>query len=158
MLALLLTCGALAVEQGEEVPDFELTLTDDSAIKLSDSLGKIVIVDLWASWCPPCVNFSMPALDQIAQEYPDDVTVISVNCGESADKVRQFALDRGYTLNVAIDEEMNILYNYFPTNGIPYCAFIDREGRLYTTVVGANTDIYDRYKELIEEIGGLENE
>ena len=157
-LALMLPLAAFALEPGDEVPDFEVLLTDDSTLKLSDCSGRIVIVDLWASWCPPCVNYSMPALDMIARDYPDDVTVISVNCGETSETVKLFADLNGYGLFIAIDEEINILSNYFPTNGIPYCVFIDRGGRLYNSVKGANDGIYDTYKALIEEIDAAEND
>ena len=157
-LALMLPLAAFALEPGDEVPDFEVLLTDDSTLRLSDCAGRIVIVDLWASWCPPCVNYSMPALDRLAREYPDDVAVISVNCGETAETVQLFAELNGYGLFIAIDEEINILSYYFPTNGIPYCAFIDRGGRLYTTVKGAGESIYDTYEALIEEIDAAENE
>lgn len=137
---------------GDQVADFSLELTDGGEFVLSENAGKIVVVDLWATWCPSCVNYSLPALSFIQDAYPDDVTVVAVNCGDPAADVKAFADDNGYDFPVAIDEELNILYNYFPTSGIPYTVFIDAEGRLYTTSLGGGDGMEQHYAEIIDEM------
>ncbi|MGI6239353.1 MAG: TlpA family protein disulfide reductase [Christensenellales bacterium] len=162
VLALMLAPAALAeteglqieiqsVEVGELVPEFELLLTNGETFRLSEQLGKIVIVDLWATWCPPCVD-SMPQLQRIADDFPDDVVVLGVNCGDRAATVESFVERYGFTFPIAIDEDLNILYHYFPTSGIPYTVFIDAEGRLVDTHLGGGQNVYDLVKEKIEQI------
>lgn len=143
---------------GEEAPaptepplvdDFTVTLLGGETFTLSEHLGKVVMVDLWATWCPPCVA-SMPGLQQLADEYAGRVVVLGVNCGDPGHIVEAFAERYGYTFPIAIDEELDILYNHFPTSGFPYTVFIDAEGRLFTTKLGGGADSYDALKEIIE--------
>ena len=137
------------VQAGDPVPDFELSLVNGETFKLSDYKGKIVIVDLWATWCPPCVA-SMPYLQQLADEYADQVVVLGVNCGDKAATVASFVEKNKYTFPIAIDEDLNILYNYFPSDGIPYTVFIDAEGNLAYTHLGGGDAAYDELKGIID--------
>lgn len=137
---------------GDQVDDFSLELIDGGEFVLSENSGKIVVVDLWATWCPNCISYSLPALSVIQDSYPDDVAVVAVNCGDLEQDVKDFSEDNGYDFPVAIDEELNILYNYFPTSGIPYTVFIDAEGRLYTTSLGGGEGLAQHYAEIIDEM------
>lgn len=140
---------AEATPELQPVDDFTVTLVNGETFTLSDSRGKIVVVDLWATWCPPCVG-SMPDLQRLADEYADRVVFLGVNCGDSASTVRSFVEKNGYTFPIAIDEKLDILYNHFPTSGIPYTVFIDAEGDLFTTHLGGGSGVYDDLKEIIE--------
>jgi thiol-disulfide isomerase/thioredoxin len=130
------------------VDDFTVTLTTGETFTLSDYRGKVVVVDLWATWCPPCVA-SMPTLQKLADEYEGQVVILGVNCGDSADTVKSFVEKNGYTFPIAVDEKLDILYNHFYTSGIPYTVFIDSNGALYDTHLGGG-DVYGEMKDLIE--------
>lgn len=141
---------APAAEATEEpVDDFTVTLVSGETFTLSDYRGKIVVVDLWATWCPPCVA-SMPSLQQLSEEYADQVVILGVNCGDSASAVQSFVEKYSYTFPIAVDEELDILYNHFPTSGIPYTVFIDANGALFTTHLGGGDDVYEELKETID--------
>ena len=58
-----------AVQVGQKAPDFSSPLLDGSSFKLSDSLGKVVFVNVWASWCGPCAS-EVPDLQKLAEAYP----------------------------------------------------------------------------------------
>lgn len=157
VMAMMLTASALAGSvgfylPGDQVDDFTLTLTNDEEFVLSEQLGKIVVLDLWAEWCPNCVNYSLPALAEIHEKYPDDVVVVAVNCGDPAQDVKDYAAEMGYEFNVAIDEYLDIMYNYFPVSGIPFTAFIDQEGKLYTASLGGGEGLTEYYLQIIDEM------
>ena len=140
---------APAATARETVADFEVALVTGETFRLSDYAGKIVVVDLWATWCPPCVA-SMPYLQQLSEEYADQVVILGVNCGDKAATVQSFVADKGYTFPIAIDEDLDILYNYFYTDGIPYTVFIDTEGNLAYTHLGGGDAVYQELKEIID--------
>lgn len=157
-MALMLMTSAMAGSMmgyygvGDKVDDFTLTLTNDEEFVLSEQLGKVVIVNLWAVWCPNCVNYSLPALAEIQEMYPDDVSVVAVNCGDPAQDVKDYVDEHGYEYPIAIDEFLDIMYNYFPTNGIPFTAFIDKEGNFYTATIGGGEGMTDYYAQIVEEM------
>ena len=66
-----------------EAPDFEVTLVSGETVKLSDYRGQKVLLNFWATWCGPCVK-EMPAFQRLYEEYPDDVVILAVNCGDTS--------------------------------------------------------------------------
>lgn len=157
VIALMLAVSGIAgatgyYEFGDVVDDFTLQLTDGTEFVLSENLGKIVVVNLWATWCPNCVEYSIPTLAELLEMYPDDVAVVAVNCGDPAKDVETFAELNGLEYPIAIDEELDIMYNYFPVNSIPFTAFIDKEGRLYTASIGGGEGLTEYYAQIIDEM------
>ena len=74
----------------EPAPDFTLESLDGGEISLSDFRGKTVIIDFWATWCPPCVR-TLPTMSDVAAEYKDrGVEFFAVDIGETPDEVRAF--------------------------------------------------------------------
>lgn len=152
-MALALTMGAAYAETPEITPvdDFEITLINGEQFVLSEQQGKIVFVVMWATWCPSCVA-SMPALQQIADEYPDDVVILAVECGEPEAEVVDFVNFYGYTFAFAADEQMDFIINRFPSSAIPYTAIIDQNGALHTTHLGGGPNVHERFFEIIDEL------
>ena len=132
-----------------EAPDFEVTLVSGETVKLSDYRGQKVLLNFWATWCGPCVK-EMPAFQRLYEEYPDDVVILAVNCGDTADEVREFAEENGYTFNIAIDEALTAS-SLYPTTSIPLTIIVDEEGYIsYGSygAYGADT-MYEHYKEIL---------
>ena len=133
----------------EKVPavDFEVKLVSGETVKLSDYLGKKVLVNFWATWCGPCVQ-EMPAFQRLSEDYPDDVVILAVNCGDSASDVEDFVKDNGYTFNIAIDETLEAS-SLYPTSSIPLTLIIDEDGYVTYASYGASDadTMYELYKQ-----------
>lgn len=136
--------------------DFELTDLEGNTVKLSDYRGKIVFVNFWTTWCPPC-RAEMPEFNEADKEFKekDDVVLLTVNLtngakGETEEAVRKFVNENGYTMKVLLDKKGTAAKKYNIT-GIPTTYVIDTEGNIYTYNVG-QTDkatlfkIYDELK------------
>lgn len=112
---------------GDAAPDFALTLFDGESLRLSDLRGKVVVLNFWGSWCPPC-RAEMPAFQRIWEEYRDkDVVFLGVAVGDRETTARVFAKQTGVTYPLGLDKTGNITVDYqvlsFPTTFV-----IDREG------------------------------
>ena len=126
--------------------DFEVTLLSGETVKLSDYLGKKVLVNFWATWCGPCVQ-EMPAFQRLSEDYPDEFVILAVNCGDSEAEVRDFAEENGYTFNIAPDENLEAS-SLYPTTSIPLTLIVDEEGYVtYASYGAADADsMYELYK------------
>lgn len=141
-----------AVEEGCLAPDMDLTYVDGSTAKLSDYRGKVVFLNLWATWCGPCVN-EMPAFPKLQEEFGDQLQIVAINCGETAQVVRDFAEEKGYTFPMVVDEEYKAMLGSYQTGSIPYTVIIDPEGVIHSIHLGAwdAETMFEIYKADIEE-------
>lgn len=115
-------------------PDFSLITLEGSEGALSDHLGKAVLVNFWATWCPPC-RAEMPLIQEFADLYGDDLVVLAVNVGESEGEIRAFVEEYGFTLTFLVDpaNEVSQLYR---VRGYPTSIFIDSEGMVKAVHIG----------------------
>ena len=135
--------------QKDAAPDFTATLTDGSTFTLSDHKDEVVMLNFWATWCPPCVG-ELPEIQELVNENIEGFTFLAVDCAESKSTVDQFLQENGYTFNVAYDEDRAIEALY-PTDGIPYTLLI-KNGVIEKTFLGAPADAYATYKAAVEEL------
>ena len=141
IMALLLCASALAessapAKVGREAPDFEVETLDGETFRLSDCRGKVVYLNIWATWCPPCVA-EIPFIQALSEAHPDDLVVIGVSMEPEQD-VRDFVAENGLTYSFAIDDGSigGVLY---PTYYIPNSVFIDPNG-VITSMETGGTD------------------
>jgi len=128
----------VGVDVGEMAPDFALTDLEGNPFRLSDLRGKVVFINFWATWCPPC-RAEMPEIEAIYQEYKDKgVVVIGVDVLETEDEVRQFVQRGGYSWTFVIDKTGEVAASY-GIAAIPTSFFIDREGIIKAVNIGAMT-------------------
>lgn len=110
-------------------PDFTLQALDGSELKLSDYQGDVVLINFWASWCPPC-NAEMPALNTYYEAHKDEgFTIIGVNVKESTATVSKFVEEKGLSFPIALDENSQIAAGYGAT-GLPTSFFVGRDGEM----------------------------
>jgi cytochrome c biogenesis protein CcmG/thiol:disulfide interchange protein DsbE len=135
LLASVLTLGAcigfpaVALEQGEQAPDFTLPDIQDGnpAISLSALRGKTVYVDFWASWCAPCLR-SMPLINELYAKYRErGFEVIAINVDDPVDDGRAFLLDTPLDYLIAADTKSNVLELY-GVIGMPTSYLVDPQG------------------------------
>lgn len=126
------------LNKGDNAPDFELTTLEGKKVKLSDYQGKKVILNFWATWCPPC-KAEMPHMQNYYEDFAEkeNVEILAVNLtsGDSADKVDDFVLDYGLTFPIPMDTEGSV-GETFEAITIPTSYMIDTKGRIQNKIVG----------------------
>ena len=135
-----------ALTEGVQAPDFTVKLNNGTSFNLSKNKDKVVLVNFWATWCPPCCD-ELPVFEKLKNERIDGVEIVAVNCRENKSTVDSFVKDNGYTFNVAYDENGSV-GELYPTNGIPYTLII-KNGVVEKTFLGEPRDPYTTYKEAI---------
>ena len=113
-----------------EAYDFTVYDWDGNPVRLSDMKGIPVVLNFWASWCPPC-RAEMPEFDEIAKEYEGKVAFMMVNLtdgeSETLDSAKSLIESMGYTFPVYFDTTSEAAYTY-GIQSIPITFFIDAEG------------------------------
>lgn len=145
--ALLLGALALALippaEANEQAPNFTAPALDGSTLTLADYRGKTVILNFWASWCPPC-RAEMPGLYQYYREHQDEgLVMIAVNVGESRDIAEAFIQENGFDFPVALDPYSEVA-DQFGISSLPVTVVIGQDGEIKYQHLGLITrDVLD---------------
>ena len=118
----------------ELAADFTVYDENGNAVRLSDHFGKPLVVNFWASWCPPCCS-ELPEFNAAAKEYAGTVDFMMVNL-ESADAVKAFLKDNNYTFPVYYDTSESAS-NAYSVYSIPLTVFIRADGTVLTSRIGS---------------------
>ncbi len=121
---------------GTPAPDFQLATLEGEMVTLADYRGQTVMINFWATWCPPCRS-EMPDMEQIYQEgKTQDIVVLAVNMQEAKEPVQAFIDKYGLTFPVLLDTSGEISQK-FGVQSLPTSLFIDPEGNVSSFSVGA---------------------
>lgn len=126
-----------APQAGFPAPDFSLQTPTGETYTLSELKGKAVLVNLWATWCPPC-RAEMPAIQNIYDEYKDQgfiVLAINMTTQDNPLNIAPFATEYNLTFPILLDETGEISAAY-QLRSLPSSYFIDREGVISEVVIG----------------------
>jgi cytochrome c biogenesis protein CcmG/thiol:disulfide interchange protein DsbE len=126
-----------APQQGFLAPDFELKTPKGDSIQLSDLRGQAVLVNLWATWCPPC-RAEMQTIEKVYDEYEDQgFTVLAVNMTYQDDPfaIMPFVKEEGLTFAILLDETGEMA-NAYQLRSLPSSFFVDRNGVINEVVIG----------------------
>jgi peroxiredoxin len=126
-----------APQQGFLAPDFELPTTASETIRLSDLRGQAVLVNLWATWCPPC-RAEMPAIEKVYNEYSGQglvVLAINMTYQDDPSAVMPFVQEYGLTFPILLDETGDTGRAY-QLRSLPSSFFINRDGTINEVVIG----------------------
>jgi thiol-disulfide isomerase/thioredoxin len=116
-------------------PDFALAGLDGKTLRLAELRGRVVFLNFWATWCPPCRE-EMPAMQALAGELEKQgLVVLAVNYEESAETAEAYARETGLTLPILLDTDGAVARRYRVT-GLPASFFVDRRGALVGSVLG----------------------
>jgi len=115
---------------GAAAPDFIRTSLDGSSITLSDHQGRVVLLNFWASWCPPCRS-EMPSMEKLHKTLGgDDFVIIAISIdGGNTSEVQDFITDNGYTFHTLHDQRQDVAKNY-GIEAIPTTFIIDKNGTI----------------------------
>ena len=127
---------AIPVKVDYPAPELTLTNLEGDPASLADYRGKVVLVNLWATWCPPCKE-EMPALESFHRKHADDgFTIVAINDGDPTADVVQFVEDYGLTFPVWLDPTYIATEKAFKTLNLPSSFVIDRNGQIVLSWVG----------------------
>ena len=142
--------------EGFLAPNFTLDTLDGNKVTLSDLRGKIVVVNIWATWCLPC-RAETPALEKSYEQYKDSgVVILGVDSTnqDSLSDVTSFVQEFKLTYPILLDRDGRVGYLY-QIKGLPSTFFINRRGVIRTVVVGgpmSETFIRSKIEALLKEV------
>jgi peroxiredoxin len=139
--------------RGAPVPDFELTDLAGARVALSSLRGRVVFVNFWATWCPPCRD-EAPSLERMYGRLHDegfDVLAISVDASSDRGAVAEFQREFGLSFPVLLDPEQNV-HAAFGVTGVPETYVIDTRGRLAERFIGPRNWDDPRYARAVRRL------
>lgn len=139
----------------EAVRNAEVELIDGGTFKLADQKGKVILINLWATWCGPCRN-EMPELVKLQEKYRDrGFEVIGLDVDpEPIDLIKPFAekMKINYKLGWANEELVRAFFDITQRNGIPQSFLINREGELTGVFFGGGGGVIEKMKETVTKV------
>lgn len=128
--------SVIPVEMNKPAPELDLVDVSGEPVSLDDYAGQVVLVNHWATWCPPC-RAEMPELESYYQTYKGDgFVLVAINAGESVEDVNPFVEEFGLNFPVWIDSNGDAL-QAFGTTGLPTSFVVDETGTTVLTWSGA---------------------
>ena len=139
------------IKAGMLATDFKVEMFDGETIRLSELRGKVVLVNFWATWCPPCrEELTYVQADLIDRFKGKDFVFIPISRGEEYGTVAAFRKRMGYTFPMGLDPDQSI-FRKFASNYIPRNFLIDRDGRVVLASVGFTKEEFVEMVKLIEK-------
>ena len=136
-------------KEGDDAPLFSLKLLDDGEFRLADMKGKPVVLNFWASWCPPC-RMSIPKVKQLQEKFKDSkVVILGINVENDAGIAANFA--RKERINYAILTGNEKVERAYRVSGIPAFLVIDTEGRIVKRYDGYFPGMEKEWDKIITE-------
>lgn len=122
-------------QQPMPAPEFTLPDLDGKPHTLADYRGKVVVLNFWATWCPPC-RYEMPAMQRAWEKVRDEnIVFVGVDVGEDSDTVFTFLADYPVEFPLLLDQDAKVIEQY-PVTGLPTTYVIDPRGRITHRAVG----------------------
>jgi peroxiredoxin len=138
-----------AADRARQQANFTLNDMDGHAWTLKDLRGKVLLVNFWATWCPPCRK-EMPDLESLYKQFKDQGLVILAISDEEAIKVKPFIAERHVTYPVLLDLDRQA-HKDFQIEGIPKSFVYDREGKLVSQAIDMRT--HSQFMKMLEQAG-----
>ncbi len=139
------------VDQSLDGLEFTLKDMDGNTHKLSDYKGKTLIINFWASWCPPCRE-EMPSMERAWQKIKNDnIVMLAINVGEDEDTIFTFLGDYPVSFTILMDSTGEVT-EHWPIKGLPTTYVVSPEGKLVYRAIGGrewdNNEILDQIRKL----------
>ena len=149
------------VGPGAPAPDFEAVTLEGEPARIQDFRGQVVLLNVWATWCPPCV-YEMPSMQRLYETFEgQDFEIIAVSVdadpgardpfGRLGGDVPGFVESYGLTFPVWRDPE-GLIQRVYRTTGVPESFVIGRDGRIFRKISGATEWDQERYIDFIQRL------
>lgn len=149
---------------GQPAPSFAAETLNAEPVALEDYDGKVLLVNIWATWCVPCLT-EMPSMERLYREIgSEDFEILAVsvdvalgetdgrgNAGASKEKIGEFVDELGLTFEV-LHQPSGIIQRDYQTTGVPESFIIDRDGVIFRRLAGSTVWDHPRYRELILDL------
>lgn len=140
------------VNQGDQATPFKVTATNGKEISLDNFGGKVLVLNIWASWCKPCVD-EMPSLNKFAELMaPEGVVVLGISIDHDPTKFNKFLKAANIKFPNYLDKEAKISSSY-GTFKVPETYIIDRSGKVVEKIIGeevwVNPNVVSRIRKLL---------
>ncbi len=123
------------IQVGDHAPGFELSDDQGLGVSLADYEGKVVLLNFWATWCPPCIQ-EMPSLNRTYERFRENgLVVLGVSVDEDADEYSRFLQDAAVTFPTVRDPDRRVSTRY-GTMKYPESYLISRRGRVLRKYIG----------------------
>jgi peroxiredoxin len=137
------------VKEGQNAPAFEVEMFDGSTVKLADLKGKVVLLNFWATWCPPCrAELARVEKDIIEKFKGEPFVFLPISRGEKKETVAAFREKMGYTFPMGLDTDSRV-YKEYASQYIPRNFLIGKDGKIVKVSVGYTPE---EFAELVKEI------
>ncbi len=137
------------IHKGDKAPDFTVEMVDGSQVTLSKLKGKVVVVNFWATWCPPCREELTHVEKELIERFKGKPFVfLPISRGEKKATVEAFRKKMHYTFPMGLDPQQTI-YKKYASNYIPRNFVVGKDGKVIYTSVGFTPE---EFKEMIEVI------
>ncbi len=134
--------------------DFRLTLADGSVFRLSDHRGKTVIINFWATWCPPCRE-EMPALERLYRQHKDHgLVLVAISIDADPKVVEPYVRASKLTFPIALDPKADVA-NAYGVRALPSSFVVDRDGTMKALALGPRAWDNDASHSLIEQLTAM---
>ena len=149
------------VTPGTPAPEFAIPDLDGEVVRLSDHLGHVVLVNIWATWCLPC-RYEMPSMQRLYQRLSDDgleILAVSIDAeagtfdlfGRPGGDIRVFADSLGLTFPL-LHNPAGDIQRLYQTTGVPETFLVGRDGLIYKKVAGGTEWDAPEHQKLIERL------
>ncbi|MCA1011899.1 redoxin domain-containing protein [Halobacillus halophilus] len=141
--------GKTGLEKGQQAPDFTLQTLEGEEVSLSDYRGKKVMINFWATWCPPC-RAEMPDMEKFYQN--EDIVILAVNLTETESglkEVQEFRDEFDLSFPILLDKKVEVA-NKYQINPVPTSVFVDEDGKIDSVMLGAMN--YDMMLQRLEAL------
>ena len=138
--------ASVGYEAGERLPAFTIEQTDGALFSLEECRGRVVVINLWATWYAPCVG-ELPNFDRLQAAHPDDVAVLAIHSSLITDDPVAYLADFDYGIAFAVDEDGAVIASLGGSTMLPQTAVLDRDGVVRYNKVGSLT--YEALEELV---------
>lgn len=130
----------IGFEVGNRLQDFDATCLDGSSFSLADCRGKVVFINLWATYCGPCVK-ELPHFVDLYHEHEDDIAILAVHANMTTEDVNEYLADKGWDIQFTIDDDNESIFRI--VNGslaLPQTIVLNRKGEVIYNKVGSVTE------------------